>query len=401
MNHGSAQVRPRYVPAWTAEGKWAASSSCVTPAVRSRLQPARANSGTQMQSSIMRSKPGWPPSRLMTRNWRCSSEVQGSTSALTRMPGCADSNSARRAGMGSTGPRILACLRTMVSGPLVSEPLLQPINAARQAARRRTTRTAPSPFPLPRGGGEGVTKALPRGGGMMRSFRQGGGEAIDALGEAALDLVSTGAVAILALLERIVDVAFLARELLEREDRPPVRFLVAGQHLLLLLGHGHDQVGFGDELAVAPQIRRRDHVLAEMDPLLPQHDAGVERGDHAVARVVGDPPRAHEHAPARVTLIQHPLEQDLGHHAAASISVTDEEDCPHRRSEGDCQKRIPPGSVFHSALGRSSRPLPKLVPIGSCSSRPSVSGKSLTSSSGSIRRSASSRRIGWGGAMRA
>src|SRR5216683_3328944 len=314
MNHGSAQVRPRYVPAWAAEGKWAASSSCVTPAVRSRIQPARANSGTQMQSSIMRSKPGWPPSRLMTRNWRCSSEVQGSTSALTRIPGCADSNSARRAGMGSTGPRILACLRTMVSGPLVSEPLLQPINAARQAARRRTTRTAASPFPLPRGGGEGVTKALPRGGGMMRSFRQGGEEAVDALGETALDLVSTGAVAILALLERVVDVAFLARQLLQREDRPPVRLR--------------------DQLAVAPQIRRRDLVLAQMDPLLAQHDARVERGNHPVARVVGDPARAHEHARARMALIQHLLEQDVRHHAAAGVGVTDQEDCPHRPSQG-------------------------------------------------------------------
>jgi len=46
----------------------------------------------------------------------------------------------------------------------------------------------------------------------MRSFRQGGEEAVNALGEAALDLVATGAVAILALLERVVDVAFLARQ---------------------------------------------------------------------------------------------------------------------------------------------------------------------------------------------
>src|SRR5712692_5625269 len=401
MIHGSAQVRPRYVPASTAEGKWAASSSGVMPGLRSRIQPARANSGTQMQSSIMTSKPGWPPSRLMTRNWRCSSEVQGSTSALTRMPGCADSNSARRAGIGAAGPRILACLRTRVSGAWRLGPLPQPISAIRHAARRRTTRTAPSLCPLPRNGGEGFKEVLARWRGTLRSSREGGEQAIDALGEAALDLVSTGAVAVLALLERIVDVAFLARELLEREDRPPVRFLVAGQHLLLLLGHGHDQVGFGNHLAVAPQIRRDDRVLAEMDTVFAQHDARVERGNHPVARMVGDPPRAHEHAPARVALILHPLEQDLRHHAAAGIGVTDEEDGPHRRSEGDCQKRMPPGSVFHSAFGRSSKPLPKLVPIGSCRSRPSVSGKSLTSSSGSIRRSASSRRIGWGGAMRA
>src|SRR5439155_27308696 len=120
----------------------------------------------------------------------------------------------------------------------------------------------------PRDGGEGVTKALPRGGGMIRSFRQGGEEAVDALGEAPLDLVATGAVAILALLERVVDVAFLARELLQREDRPPVRLLVDGEHLLLLLRHGDDQVRLRDQLAVAPQIRGRDLVLAQMDPIL-------------------------------------------------------------------------------------------------------------------------------------
>src|SRR5438552_10026033 len=318
MNHGSAQIRPRYVPASTAEGKWAASSSGVTPAaLRSRIQPARANSGTQMQSSIMRSKPGWPPSRLMTRNWRCSSEVQGSTSALIRMPGCADSNSARRAGMGSTGPRILACLRTMVSGPLVSDGLVQPSSARRHAARRAnrvivwppdlfSPRLAATPLssncgPLPRGGGEGFKKPLaPDGGegfekfflcgrGMMRSFRQGGEEAVNALGEAALDLVATGAVAILALLERVVDVAFLARQLLQREDRPPVRLLVDGEHLLLLLRHGDDQVRLRDQLAVAPQIRGRDLVPAQMDPVFAWHDARVERGNHPVARVVGDP----------------------------------------------------------------------------------------------------------------
>ncbi len=106
--------------------------------------------------------------------------------------------------MGSTGPRILACLRTMVSGPLVSDGLVQPSSARRHAARR--------PW--------------------------------------------------------IVDVAFLARELLQREDRPPVRLLVDGEHLLLLLRHGDDQVRLRDQLAVAPQIRGRDLVLAQMDPVL-------------------------------------------------------------------------------------------------------------------------------------
>src|SRR5207253_29983 len=131
MNHGSAQIRPRYVPASTAEGKWAASSSGVTPAaLRSRIQPARANSGTQMQSSIMRR------------------------------------HAARRAN------RVIVWPPDLLSPRLAATPLSSNCG------------------PLPRGGGEGFKKPLaPDGGegfekfflcgrGMRRSFRQGGEEAV-------------------------------------------------------------------------------------------------------------------------------------------------------------------------------------------------------------------------------
>ena len=66
MVQGSAQTRPPYVAAATALGKCGASSSGRRCVVRSVSHPARANSGTQMQSSIMTSNPGLRPSRLMT-----------------------------------------------------------------------------------------------------------------------------------------------------------------------------------------------------------------------------------------------------------------------------------------------------------------------------------------------
>src|SRR5438132_1670538 len=63
MNHGSAQRRPSCTAGSIAEAKWAARSVAGTRAVRSRIQPARANSGTQITSSIITSKGGLPPSR--------------------------------------------------------------------------------------------------------------------------------------------------------------------------------------------------------------------------------------------------------------------------------------------------------------------------------------------------
>ena len=61
MIQGSAQVRPSNDAASIADGKCADRSSRVTARVRSRSQPARANSGTQIQSSIITSKPGRRP----------------------------------------------------------------------------------------------------------------------------------------------------------------------------------------------------------------------------------------------------------------------------------------------------------------------------------------------------
>jgi hypothetical protein len=49
-----------------AAGKCAWRSAGGTNGVRSRIQPARANSGTQITSSIITSKGGVPPSRLIT-----------------------------------------------------------------------------------------------------------------------------------------------------------------------------------------------------------------------------------------------------------------------------------------------------------------------------------------------
>ena len=66
MNHGSAQSRPSCIAGAIAVGKWASRSAGATDGVRSRIQPARANSGTQITSSIITSKGGLPPSRLMT-----------------------------------------------------------------------------------------------------------------------------------------------------------------------------------------------------------------------------------------------------------------------------------------------------------------------------------------------
>lgn len=66
MNHGRAQRRPFSSAGSMAEGKCASISAGGTKGVSSRIQPARANSGTQITSSIITSKGGVPPSRLIT-----------------------------------------------------------------------------------------------------------------------------------------------------------------------------------------------------------------------------------------------------------------------------------------------------------------------------------------------
>src|SRR5215469_8551189 len=93
-------------------------------------------------------------------------------------------------------------------------------------------------------------------------------ESVHALGEAAL---------VLALLEGVVDVAGLSYELLEREDVAAARLLVGPEHLFLLLGHGQDEMRLCDELAVAPEIGGGDGVFREMNPVLAEHDARIQR----------------------------------------------------------------------------------------------------------------------------
>src|SRR5215468_11843369 len=229
------------------------------------------------------------------------------------------------------------------------------------------------------------------------SVLQPGQESVHALGEAAFDLVPAVAVLVLALLEGIVDVARLSHELLEREDVAAPRLLVGPEHLFLLLGHGQDEMRLRDELAVAPEIGGGDGVFREMNPVLAEHDARIQRRDHAVAGVVGDATRAHGDARACLPLLEHLLEEHVGHDAAAGVGVTDEEDVFQRPSRGHCQKRTPLPRSFHSSLGRSWRVRPKLVPTASWRPVPKVWGRSLTSSSGSSRRSASMRRMacGW------
>src|SRR5215510_13078460 len=228
------------------------------------------------------------------------------------------------------------------------------------------------------------------------SVLQPGQESVHALGEAALDLVPAVAVLVLALLEGIVDVARLSHELLEREDVAAPRLFVGPQHLFLLLGHGQDEMRRRDELSVAPEIGGGDGVFREMNPVLAEHDARIQGRGHAIAGMLCDTPRAHGHERAGLPPLEHLLEEHVGHDAAAGVGVTNEEDVLHRSSRGHCQKRTPLPRSFHSSLGRSWRVRPKLVPGASRRPVPKVWGRSLISSSGSSRRSASMRRMAWG-----
>src|SRR5207302_1642593 len=116
------------------DGKCGASSARVTHGERSSSQPARANSATQTTSSIITSKAAPRPSRLITKNWCWSSEFHESDSAWTRTPGCRFSNSRSSPGTGSEGPRILACLKTSVTGPGSAGPPAQPAASAATSA---------------------------------------------------------------------------------------------------------------------------------------------------------------------------------------------------------------------------------------------------------------------------
>src|SRR5437762_8178201 len=145
ISHGIAHTRPFHVAGSIVDGKCGASSARDTQGERSSSQPARANSATQTTSSIITSKAAPRPSRLITKNWCWSSEFHASDSACTRTPGCRFSNSRRRPGTGSEGPRIFACLKTSVTGPDSAGPPAQPAARAatttsRAARRSRTTK---------------------------------------------------------------------------------------------------------------------------------------------------------------------------------------------------------------------------------------------------------------------
>ena len=62
------------------------------------------------------------------------------------------------------------------------------------------------------------------------------------------------------------------------------------QHADLLVGHGEDEVGLGDQMAVVLQIGG-DAVGGQVDALVAQHQARVERDQRAVARERGDAAR--------------------------------------------------------------------------------------------------------------
>jgi hypothetical protein len=69
--------------------------------------------------------------------------------------------------------------------------------------------------------------------------------------------------------------------------------------------------------------------------------------------VIGDASRAHDHALPRPPLVEHLLEEHVGHHAPAGVGMADEENVFQRSSRGHCQKRTPLPRSFHSSLGRS------------------------------------------------
>src|SRR5215510_16225803 len=124
--------------------------------------------------------------------------------------------------------------------------------------------------------------------GFSRSPRQYHQEPRDRPFQAAGDLVAAGAEDVLALGGRVLDIPVLAHELPESEDRPAARLVECVEHLLLALGHRQDHVRLGEQVAVPLQIGRGEVLLGQTDAYLAQRQPRVERGDHAIAGVVGD-----------------------------------------------------------------------------------------------------------------
>src|SRR5919109_5111656 len=143
ISHGIAHTRPFHVAGSMVDGKCASSSARATHGDRSSSHPARANSATQTTSSIITSKAAPRPSRLITKNWCWSSEFHDSDSACTRTPGWRRSNSRSSPGTGSDGPRILACLKTSVTGPASSRRWAQPTTTTQRTSRSARPRQRP------------------------------------------------------------------------------------------------------------------------------------------------------------------------------------------------------------------------------------------------------------------
>src|SRR5215813_13015257 len=100
------------------------------------------------------------------------------------------------------------------------------------------------------------------------SPRQYHQEPRDRLFQTPLDLVAAGPEHVLALGGRVLDVAVLAHELPEGEDRPAVRLVEGVEHLLLAPRHRQDHVRLGEQVAVPLQVGRGEGVLGQVNALL-------------------------------------------------------------------------------------------------------------------------------------
>src|SRR5436309_1198566 len=150
----------------------------------------------------------------------------------------------------------------------------------------------------------------------------------------ALDLVARGAIARLVLAHRIADVAAVTGELALGVDRALRGVDLGTYEAFLLLGHGQDQVGGGEDVAVGLEVGGDDRVLREVDAVLAQHEAGVERGDHAVTRVGPDAAGADPDTAVETARRQHLLEQRVRHHASAGVGLTHDEHRPSHACRG-------------------------------------------------------------------
>jgi len=165
--------------------------------------------------------------------------------------------------------------------------------------------------------------------------------------------------------ERAEDIVLLANAFLRRvspDQRRKLRFSAAAQQALMtyawpgnvrelenkvsratILAQGHviepadldlePAVPTEDSLASLREIRNR----AERDALVAEGQAGVERGDHAVARIIRDPSRPNPNGAVDAVPRQHPLQQHLGHDAPSGVGVAHHQDCFHGSSNRDFQ----------------------------------------------------------------